>query len=338
MRPKPKLSVLEKKIQPNPRYRNVEPVINTGTNLRTELERLEELHQLYKFRSDEVFRRVTVDNLVSLMIEVNKLEYQLRPSIREEKTVLDGDTNGSVVLLPGQGEPEGIEGGTEFSEPENIDTLIRSQFEDRAAPGNRHVGTARSITSVAMGVGELDVSQVPVPAPGPDYPFLILDVREPDLFARSHLALARSYPAIRLNRAFDYETKEMLRVKNRERSILVLYDDDETTASRCASTLTQRGYDNVFMLSGGLRVAGLRFPESLVTDKAEEEDRLEEGDIIVLERQLEENLLKGTSRISGSKAGSSRYSSSLDRGAIARQMIFDAPIRTSTALGKLRNK
>jgi len=61
--------------------------------------------------------------------------------------------------------------------------------------------------------------------------------------------------------------------------------------------LTQRGYDNVFMLSGGLRVAGLRFPESLITDKGEEEgERLEEGDIIVLERQLEENLLKGTSR------------------------------------------
>ena len=64
----------------NVRYRNVEPVINTGANLRTELERLEELHQLYKFRSDEVFRRVTIDNLVSLMVEVNKLEYQLRPS------------------------------------------------------------------------------------------------------------------------------------------------------------------------------------------------------------------------------------------------------------------
>jgi hypothetical protein len=64
---------------------------------------------------------------------------------------------------------------------------------------------------------------------------------------------------------------------------------------RCASTLTQRGYDNVFMLSGGLRVAALRFPESLLTDR-EEADRLQEGDIIVLDRQLQENLLKGTSR------------------------------------------
>jgi hypothetical protein len=30
-------------------YRNVEPVINTGSNLRTELEQLEELHQFYNF-------------------------------------------------------------------------------------------------------------------------------------------------------------------------------------------------------------------------------------------------------------------------------------------------
>jgi hypothetical protein len=52
----------------------VEPVINTGTNLRTELERLEELHQLYRFRSDEVFRRLTIDNLVSLVVEVTKRE------------------------------------------------------------------------------------------------------------------------------------------------------------------------------------------------------------------------------------------------------------------------
>ena len=34
MRPKPKLSALEKKIKPNPRYNGVEPVVNTGANLR----------------------------------------------------------------------------------------------------------------------------------------------------------------------------------------------------------------------------------------------------------------------------------------------------------------
>ena len=43
-------------------------------------------------------------------------------------------------------------------------------------------------------------------------------------------------------------------------------------------------------------MAALRFPESLLTDREAAADRLQEGDIIVLDRQLQENLLKGTSR------------------------------------------
>ena len=39
--------------------------------------------------------------------------------------------------------------------------------------------------------------------------------------------------------------------KNREGRIIVIYDDDERIAHNCATTLVQRGYDNLFMLSGG---------------------------------------------------------------------------------------
>ena len=42
MRPKPKTSPLDKKIVKNPRYKNVENVVDTGNNLRKELEKLEE--------------------------------------------------------------------------------------------------------------------------------------------------------------------------------------------------------------------------------------------------------------------------------------------------------
>ena len=37
---------------------------------------------------------------------------------------------------------------------------------------------------------------------------------------------------IRLNRAFDYETPEMLRLKNKKNCVLVVYDDDEMIASK----------------------------------------------------------------------------------------------------------
>ena len=38
---------------------------------------MEELKHFYKFRPDEIFRRITVSSLVGLMIEVSKLEYQV---------------------------------------------------------------------------------------------------------------------------------------------------------------------------------------------------------------------------------------------------------------------
>ena len=38
--------------------------------------RLEEVRQFYKFRPDEIFRRVTITSLVTLMLEQAKLEVQ----------------------------------------------------------------------------------------------------------------------------------------------------------------------------------------------------------------------------------------------------------------------
>ena len=39
--------------------------------------------------------------------------------------------------------------------------------------------------------------------------------------------------------------------KNKPGKIIVIYDEDERIAPMAATTLVQRGYDNLFMLSGG---------------------------------------------------------------------------------------
>ena len=165
-------------------------------------------------------------------------------------------------------------------------------------------------------------------------PFLILDVRDPEEYSRAHLAYSYNYQHTRLNRAFDYETKEMLRVKNKAGAILVVYDDDEYLARQTATTLTQRGYDNVFMLSGGLRVASLKYPDTglVVTDGQEDKERLEEGDVILLETCLEENIRSG--EMTSSRSGRSRQrqlvrSSSMKFG----DGGYGGDFRTSTALG-----
>ena len=56
----------------------------------------------------------------------------------------------------------------------------------------------------------------------------------------------------------------MLHYKNKEGKLIVVYDYDEIIAHKFATTLVQRGYDNVFMLSGGIRVTQIKFPSCLV--------------------------------------------------------------------------
>jgi len=332
MRPKPKMNPLDKRIKPNPKYSKVEPTINTGNNLRKELERLEEVQLFYKFRNDEIFRRINVNNLVRLLVEVMKLEYQLTPFNEEVEEEVIPDDSASVVAFNG-GQEEQDERIDELveEEEEDIGSLIQSQFEPSKVRRSR-VGTARSATSVPLGFGELDATQDKdnCGQDKPPRPFLFLDVREGDQYLNSHLALAISYPHARLNRCYDYELPCMLRLKNKPRAVIVVYDDDESIASKAATTLTQRGYDNVFMLSGGLRVASRKFPESLVTSGEPCSKRLEEGEVIVLERLLEENIMAGSS---------SRLSRSTSLSAMARSVSmenfrstsFDGPMRTSTA-------
>ena len=50
----------------------------------------------------------------------------------------------------------------------------------------------------------------------------------------------------------------IFRFKNVQGKIIVIADSDESLSSKFATTMIQRGYDNVFVLSGGLRVAKIK--------------------------------------------------------------------------------
>ena len=63
-------------------------------------------------------------------------------------------------------------------------------------------------------------------------PYLLLDVRPEDSYERGHLATALPYPQSRLIRCMDFETRQMLAFKNREKRIIVLYDEDESVAAK----------------------------------------------------------------------------------------------------------
>ena len=45
-------------------------------------------------------------------------------------------------------------------------------------------------------------------------PYLILDIRDAEEFKRGRIVTSKSYPAVRLSRSVNYESKDMLKFKN----------------------------------------------------------------------------------------------------------------------------
>ena len=45
-------------------------------------------------------------------------------------------------------------------------------------------------------------------------PYLILDIRDEEAFKKARIVTSKSYPAPRLSRSVNYESKDMLKYKN----------------------------------------------------------------------------------------------------------------------------
>ncbi|HVY56849.1 MAG TPA: rhodanese-like domain-containing protein [Xanthobacteraceae bacterium] len=73
----------------------------------------------------------------------------------------------------------------------------------------------------------------------------ILDLREELIFSRAHLLHARSLPLSRLE-------LRMARLVPRRTTRVVLCDDNDGLAERAAQVLRRHGYDNLFVLAGGV--------------------------------------------------------------------------------------
>ena len=58
--------------------------------------RMQEVSQYYRFRPDEIFRRITVTSMVSLMLEQSKLEIQEK----DEHVASQTASNSSTVEEP----------------------------------------------------------------------------------------------------------------------------------------------------------------------------------------------------------------------------------------------
>ena len=93
------------------------------------------------------------------------------------------------------------------------------------------------------------VSHTEMAQPTYDRPYLILDVREPEDYRKSHLFNARSFPNNFLRR--DQSPPELYSFRNKPGMLIIIYCDDERVSRDTAKLLVDRGTDNIYLLSGG---------------------------------------------------------------------------------------
>ncbi|XP_050181413.1 centrosomal protein of 41 kDa [Myiozetetes cayanensis] len=252
---------LTRRIPQNPKYQHVKTRLDTGNSLSKYLEKVEEMKRNYRYKKDELFKRLKVTTFAQLVLQVASLcDDSLAVTSEELRRLQDAAAAGEDAQVApgtnGKGSPE---------EPPNPVLFLNS-----TAPGESQRSTLQSVIS---GVGEMDIEKdspkkedtQAKDLPYPDCPFLLLDVRDRDAYEQCHIVGAYSYPIATLSRTMNPYTNSILEYKNAHGKIIIVYDDDERLASQAATTMCERGFENLFMLSGGLKVVAQKIPEGLVT-------------------------------------------------------------------------
>lgn len=80
--------------------------------------------------------------------------------------------------------------------------------------------------------------------------FVLLDLRDPEDYVRCHIRYALSFPAPNVTR--DRLLPEMFRLKNQAGKLIIVYAGDERPGVEHSQKLAQRGFENIFLLTGGL--------------------------------------------------------------------------------------
>ncbi|XP_042352639.1 centrosomal protein of 41 kDa [Plectropomus leopardus] len=260
---------MKKRIPTNEKYQHIKTKLDTGCSLTKYMERLEEIKKNYRYRKDEIFKRLKVTTFAQLILQVasvsdlNESEINGEPHIPEDGLSVGSDADLECMSEHTNGSPQ------------------PSPLSDRLDSGDSReiCHSARStLLSVISGVGEMNLdrnnqrmeselvsSPEPADRPYPDCPYLLLDVRDRDEYDRCHIISAHSFPIAMLSRTMNPYTKDVLEYKNSAGKIIIMYDEDERIASQAATIMCERGFENLFMLSGGLKVIAQKFPEGMTT-------------------------------------------------------------------------
>lgn len=241
--------LLQKKIPSNARYSEVKSRLDTGHSKTRYMKKIEEMKLNSQSKKNELFKRMKITTLAQLVLQVANLAMQ--EDVDLSPRALEGDADGSL-------------------------TSDRRESENKNDNNESRASSRYSLQSVIRGMGEIDVANGNKPKPKSpmtplneqdykDCPYLLLDVRDPEEFEACHLIGAKNFPVAMLSRTMNCFRKDILEYKNKPGKIIVLYDEDEHVAVMAGTTMAQRDFDNIFILSGGLKVLATKIPEGMTT-------------------------------------------------------------------------
>lgn len=119
----------------------------------------------------------------------------------------------------------------------------------------------------------------------------MLDLREKPDYDNFHIKEAMSFPGPNISRdkfppeIFSFVSLVIIWQKNKEDKLIIIYSSDEKSSITYAQLLTQKGYDNIYMLSGGIEEFVKVYPEKcdgtmvqqLIMAKCQEEIMKKDG-------------------------------------------------------------
>ena len=208
--------LMEKKLKPNPKYKNIGKVIDTGSTINNVAFISD---QLVSKRKSELFKRLKGHTIIKLLKSTQENQIESIYNIGNEEMVQNNNNNDN-----------------------------QSVYSQNTNKSNVTGVTAVTYATEMLG----DLSEI-------DY--IILDLREESDYRNCHIKEALNFPGVMISR--DKFLPEMIMMKNKEGKMIILYHTDERNGVPYANLLFQKGYDNVFFLSGGIEEFMKKYPEYL---------------------------------------------------------------------------
>jgi rhodanese-related sulfurtransferase len=89
--------------------------------------------------------------------------------------------------------------------------------------------------------------------------FLLIDLRQEEDYAKYHIKDSTNFPASLIPR--DKYPHQMYLLKNKPNKLIVMIHEDERLGVQFATALYQKGFDNIYLVTGGMEEFYQKHPQ-----------------------------------------------------------------------------